>query len=177
MNTNTKKKYNHWSEDIQQSIEDFNLIVPILESFGFTNLRTLEEHLTNEDYELDIKYGIDVIGERNGKQISFASRIQRTEKDFYSFSLRDSRWTGSKTETKKRIEQIENNDIYPTFTYQAFVNKDNEVTSLGLCRTKDLYWLIENKTNIFGYRYSDNGFWYCRFDLYKKFKKILIYNK
>lgn len=171
----TKKTYNHWTEDMDQAISDFDLIKPILERYGFTNIINLEAHLTNHHYELDIIYGCDILATLDGKEIGIASRIQRGY-DYNSFSLRDKRHTGTKTEIDKRLDEIKRNDLKAIYTLQGFIEND-VVIKMGLCKTVDLYDLFENKNGLFGYRYSDNAFYYINFDVYKKFKPILIYKK
>jgi hypothetical protein len=72
-----------------------------------------------------------------------ASRIQVGDKDWRTFTIRDKRSSGTKTEYEKRKYAIENNYLYPYLTMQAYITKDNKIISFAVARTVDIIEMID----------------------------------
>jgi sporulation protein YlmC with PRC-barrel domain len=71
-----------------------------------------------------------------------ANRIQYNI-NYKTFTIRNKRESGVKTEYEKRNFAIKNNYLYPTLTFQGYI-KDNEVLSFAIAYTKDIIDVINN---------------------------------
>ena len=92
---------------------------------------------------LDTLAGIDVwyINRLNGMR-GIASRIQ-TGVNYKTFTIRNKRETGARTEYEKRKIAIEKGYLYPYLTAQAYVTKDNKLMSFAIARTEDIINAID----------------------------------
>ena len=72
-----------------------------------------------------------------------SSRVQYG-RDWQSFTIRLSRSTGSDTEFSKRKRELELGYLSPYWTCQAYMVR-NQVASVGVVNTRDLFALIESK--------------------------------
>lgn len=87
---------------------------------------------------IDIWHVIDGVGCRG-----IASRIQFTEKNWGTFTVRKSRASGHITEYDKRILAIKTGQfIYPYFTCQAYIY-NNRFIGGSLAKTIDIFTAIE----------------------------------
>jgi hypothetical protein len=92
--------------------------------------------------ELDMRSGIDAwqlmpCGQMRG----IAARVQQSNKNWATFTVRLSRDSGAKTEFAKRYEAINDGRglIYPHLTIQGYAEtKVGPVISVGVCRTVDV---------------------------------------
>lgn len=138
---------------------------------------TVEELADN----LDKLAGIDVfhIDKLRGMR-GIASRIQPSNKNWHTFTIRHKRQSGARTEYEKRKYAIENNYLYPYLTLQAYTTKDNILIAYALARTRDIIEMIDKgyyKTNETGkYQCGQASFfvvdWY---EMKEKGCKIFIY--
>jgi hypothetical protein len=147
------KQYNHWSEDLKKTIPALEQI-PKLFFKDEWSIESIEQNKNVILKKLDTKCGIDWIVENDEQMITVASRIQFS-KNWQSFTIREIRHTGSKTEYEKRIEAIKNNYLYPLYTCQCYFKEDYTFLGGAIMRTVDLYESLKN-----GYttRKSDNQF-------------------
>ena len=97
--------------------------------------------------DLDILCGIDVWQTIDGEGArGIASRVQFGPKNWQTFTIRRSRFNGSRTEYDKRLEAIQSGGrfIYPYLTCQAYVH-DGALVGVGLAKTVDIFSLIERE--------------------------------
>jgi len=99
---------------------------------------------------LDKHSGIDAIMLNGSGDISgVALRIQTcSEKNWRTFTIRNTRSSGAKTEYEKRGKQIydAHPSFYPHFTCQSYFDKESRLIGGGLCYTKTIFDVI--KANI-----------------------------
>jgi hypothetical protein len=180
-------------KDLSISTERFNQIVkPKLKEVLGGEFLTVEGQTTDKMREiLDILSGIDSWHVNKLKGIrGIASRIQEIDKikypyskPFNTFTIRNKRYSGAKTEFEKRKESIEKNYLYPFFTIQAYINKnDNSLLSLAIAKTKDIIdYIIKNnpKTKNTGYeQVGQANFFIIKWTEFKnKNYRIYIYEK
>lgn len=93
---------------------------------------------------LDTLAGIDVwyINKLNGMR-GIASRIQ-TGVNYRTFTIRNKRQSGVKTEYEKRKIAIEKGYLYPYLTIQAYVTDNNDLLSFAIAKTEDIIDAIDN---------------------------------
>jgi hypothetical protein len=93
---------------------------------------------------LDVLGGVDVwhVDHENGMR-GIALRIQTTSKNWHTFTIRNKRDSGAKTEYEKRKNAINNNYIYPYLTIQAYINNENRPVSWAVARTADIIKMID----------------------------------
>lgn len=98
---------------------------------------------------LDIKAGIDGWQIHNDGMRGIASRIQKGDKIWNTFTVRMARDSGAKTEFEKRSIAIKTGRyIYPYLTIQAYVRTwDGPVLSIGMAKTSDIIEFIERGLN------------------------------
>lgn len=99
-------------------------------------------------YDSKIAYNFDTLACIDSLQIhpekgirGIASRIQTDNKDWSSFTIRDSRITGARTEREKLNFLINGNGgwFYPHLHVQAYAKSQNgPIISIGIVRTVDL---------------------------------------
>lgn len=169
--------YNNWRHDLNDS-------VIALESIKDTYLPKVIKGkihtIENADNEIlilmDTKSGIDYIREDTNGLQGIAARVQ-WGRAWNTFTIRTVRHTGSETELEKRLYQIDNGYFYPAFTMQAYFDNrlDNNLLSLAIVKTVDLYNLFKNERHLFEKRRSDNDFVFIHWDNLKdKVKTIKI---
>lgn len=96
---------------------------------------------------LDARAGIDgwqLI--QNGGIRGIASRVQKSERVWRSFTVRYRLPSAAPTEYQKRKHAIESDDgqIYPHFTVHAYAKTETgPITAVAVCRTKDLISAID----------------------------------
>lgn len=92
---------------------------------------------------LDIYSGIDAIFKHETEIAGVALRVQQhSERNWETFTIRYSRNTGTETEYSKRVRQIyckDNNQFYPHYTCQVYMDKTNCLIGGGFCLTRDLF--------------------------------------
>ena len=155
-------KYNNWDRDLKDSVKALEGIrCNILPKLISGKIYTIECQDNEVLMLLDQKSGIDYIRENKKGLQGIAARVQ-WGKNWDTFTIRTQRHTGTKTEYKKRLEQIKNGYFYPAFTLQAYFNNRNEnkLLSIAIIRTLRLYKFIENNPVKIHYRKSDNNFIY-----------------
>jgi len=93
---------------------------------------------------LDTLAGIDVwyINKLNGMR-GIASRIQ-TGPNYRTFTIRNKRRSGAKTEYEKRKIAIEKGYLYPYLTVQAYVSDNDRLLSFAIAKTEDIIDAIDN---------------------------------
>ena len=172
--------YNNWRYDLNDSVVALESIKDTyLPKVINGKIHTIE----NTDNEilvlLDVKSGVDYIREdANGLQ-GIAARVQ-WGKAWDTFTIRTARHTGTETELEKRLYQIENGYFYPAFTLQAYFDdrNSNNLLSLGIIKTIDLYKLFTNESHLFTKRKSDNEFVFVNWtDIADKMKIIKTQTK
>ena len=151
------KKYNHWSTDLKKTIPALKQIPKLF----FNNEWTVESIEENKNVilkKLDTKCGIDWIVENKEHIITVASRVQ-FGKNWGSFTIREERHTGSKTEYEKRTDAIKHGYLYPLYTCQCYFKEDYTFLGGAIMRTVDLYKSLDNgysknkSDNIFKVKY------------------------
>lgn len=165
--------YNNWTVDLSDSVIALESIkYTILPKLISGRIHTIENQKNEVLMKIDIKSGIDYIREdENGLQ-GIAARVQWGN-NWDTFTIRSERHTGTKTELEKRLHQIENGYFYPAFTIQAYFDnrQDNNLLSIAIIKTDDLYDLYKSKRELFKSRSSDNKF------VYIEWKRINNYIK
>ena len=157
-----------------------NKVWPIIKDImGGGDLIKMESRPDSElALELDQKSGIDGWHICNNGIRGIASRIQKGDKAWNTFTIRLSRDSGTKTEYEKRLEAISGDKgwIYPHITVQAYSKtEDGPILSVGVARTEDIMCYIKegnNKTN----RTTNAVFAVCPWDSMKqKGYKVWMY--
>lgn len=167
--------YNHWEDDLKDSIVAINgikdSILPFLISGKIHSIENCENEIL---IMMDRLSGIDYVRENENGLQGIAARVQWGV-DYNSFTIRSLRKTGSKTELEKRLFQIENGYFYPAFTLQAYFDNriDNNLLSIAIIETKHLYNLYLNNLDLFNDNKSDNDFKYIKWSKIKD--KIKVY--
>lgn len=152
-------EYNSWGKDLSESTK----VLQANELFLKDEFFSCEEIYSAEDSDnpalkaFDIYSGVDLIVRKKGHLFGVASRMQPLG-SFDTFTIREKRYTGAKTELEKRKEAIEIGAIYPKWTMQGYYEKPSTITSLGICKTVDLYEFIDKYPDLVQRRYSDNVF-------------------
>jgi hypothetical protein len=93
---------------------------------------------------LDTLSGIDAwhIDKMKGIR-GIALRIQTSDINYHTFTIRKKRNSGTKTEYEKRKYAIENGFLYPYFTVQAYVDKNNRLKAYAIAKTEDIITMID----------------------------------
>lgn len=95
---------------------------------------------------LDTLAGIDVWHVDKVRGIrGIALRIQTIKspyKPYNTFTVRNKRQSGAKTEYEKRKYAIENGYLYPYLTVQAYVNEQDKLISFAVSKTVDVMDMI-----------------------------------
>jgi hypothetical protein len=168
--------YNTWDVDLKDSVKALESIKDTyLPKVISGRIYTIESDSNQVLMKLDNLCGIDYIRENKHGMQGIAARVQWGNA-WNTFTIREKRHTGTKTEYEKRLYQINNGFFYPYFTLQAYFDnrKDNNLLSIGVIKTLDLYEFIEyNPEKIFRRR-SDNEFIYVKWeDIVKQNSKIM----
>lgn len=167
--------YNKWDKDLSDSflaIEKIKLtILPKLISGKIHSVENQENGLLTL---FDVLSGVDYVREDNHGLQGVAARVQWGNA-WNTFTIRSKRHTGTKTELEKRIEQIESGYIYPTFTMQAYFDnrQKNNLLSIAIIKTLDLYLFVKNNPDKVYKNKSDNDFIYVKWvDVYNLIKLV-----
>ena len=119
---------------------------PLLEIFH-GDTRVVEGVMTDEMSQiLDRMAGIDLwfFNENYGVR-GIASRVQFISpnvKPYRTFTVRKNRDSGTKTEYEKRKYAIENEWLYPVFTFQGYIS--DAPLCFAVAKTVDILWMIEH---------------------------------
>lgn len=129
---------------LSKSIVRFqNLIKPILKQSPRWDgeFISLEDCQSNEAKILDYNAGFDILHISSLGVRAIASRIQVG--DYNTFTIRNKRESGTKTEFEKRKYAIQNDYLYPNLTLQAYVTIQENLYSFAYAKTKDIIEMIE----------------------------------
>lgn len=149
-------------DNLKDTIFDFSRLVwplvgPWCGGGVFTSVES-ESHVLAKD--LDVLAGIDGFQKlpQKGVMRGIASRIQWTDKDWKTFTIRKNRGSGAETELKKRLYALAHLDkgfFYPHLTIQAYITERRVGTliSVAVTRTTELIpyayetWMNNEKKN------------------------------
>ena len=144
-------KYLDWKEDAEASVRAFYAAVG--QGTVAKILSGTVHQVEQIDHKIlvmmDVTAGIDYIRENKQGLQGVAWRAQWNDgKPGYPYNTWSIRWercTGGETEGPKRIRQIKNGYLYPYLTMQGYFStrEENQCTSIGICRTQDLYQYIK----------------------------------
>lgn len=141
----------YFNESMSQTIQDFKTFVePIFKAIWRNCIWLSNENADNvlAGY-FDTFSGIDLWQVNTNAQIikGVASRIQRSDKCYETFTVRYRRESGAETEYSKRLRAMQNGGLYPELTYQAYINADNEtLMGLAVAKTADIFRFIEKES-------------------------------
>lgn len=95
---------------------------------------------------LDAYAGVDLWVVRDGAGVrGIGNRIQRTDRYWRTFTIRQSRESGAETEFAKRQRSIANEWLYPVLTLQGYVTEDgSRLLGFAIARTRDILATIES---------------------------------
>ena len=99
--------------------------------------------------DLDTLAGIDAwhIVRAREQMRGIASRVQRVDRPYATFTVRMSRDSGAVTEFEKRVAAIKDGWLYPHLTTQAYIaNADGRLLSVGMARTRDVLAMIQQSS-------------------------------
>jgi len=143
MNNNRRK--NDFKKDLKKANKLFlnnkDYFIKKLKCIDIYSIEDMDNNILNM---LDISAGVDLLLKDNYGLKTIANRIQQSEKSWDSFTIRYSRFTGSKTEFEKRMYAIENNYMYPTLTIQSYINKEGKILNYSVIETKKLYKYVKD---------------------------------
>lgn len=169
--------YNKWDVDLKDSVKALESIKDTyLPKIIGGRIHTIESDSNQVLMKLDNLCGIDYIRENKHGMQGIAARVQWGYA-WNTFTIREKRHTGTKTEYEKRIHQINNGFFYPYFTLQAYFDnrKNNNLLSIGVIKTLDLYQFIEHHPENIFRRKSDNEFIYVKWgDLEVYMRKVIV---
>jgi hypothetical protein len=169
--------YNNWNVDLSDSVKALEKIKDtVLPKIISGKIHCIEK--SNDEILLlfDRISGVDYIRQNEHGLQGIAARVQWGF-NYNTFTIRMQRKTGAKTELEKRIEQIKNGYIYPAYTLQAYFDnrKENNLLSIAIIKTIDLYTLYFSNPKLFRVNESDNIF--LILDWYKVENLIKIYQQ
>jgi hypothetical protein len=157
-----QNEYNHWQKDANDSTKALMSIKDsVLPKLISGRIHSIEDSKDGVLILLDQKSGIDFIRENNAGLQGIAARIQWGY-NWRTFTIRKTRYTGTKTEFEKRIEQIDKGYIFPAFTLQGYFDsrQNNDLLGIAIIKTKNLYeFILKNPLKAYRNR-SDNEFLY-----------------
>lgn len=167
---------NTWDKDLKDSVIAINKIKDnYLPKLISGKIHSAE----NSDVEivklLDVVSGVDYIAENEHGLRGIATRVQWGT-PYNTFTIRSERHTGNCTELEKRLYQIENGYIYPSLTLQAYFDnrKENNLLSIGVIKTKDLYRIYQESPLLFQTNHSDNEFKFIHWHNLDGYVKTII---
>lgn len=141
----------HFNESMSQTMHDFKYFVePVFKKLWRDCVWFSNENAGNAlaDY-FDTCSGIDLWQVNPESKIikGVASRIQRSDKCYETFTVRFERETGTETEYSKRLHAIRNGGLYPELTYQAYISAGGErFSALAVAKTVDIFRFIEKES-------------------------------
>lgn len=157
--------YNKWTLDLSDSVKALDKIKDtILPKLIKGKIHSIENQNNAILLLMDTKSGIDYIRENEIGLQGIAARVQWCNKSYDTFTIRKIRHTGSETEYEKRIKQIDEGYFYPYFTLQSYFDNriDNNILSIAVIKTVDLYDFIKNNPKKVYENKSDNEFIYVK---------------
>lgn len=158
--------YNNWGVDLKDSVKALeNIKDTILPKLIKGKIYSIENEKNDVLILLDSFSGIDYIRKDDVGLQGVAARVQ-WGKSWNTFTIRSKRCSGTHTELEKRLNQIEKGYFYPAFTLQAYFDnrKNNNLLSIAIIKTIDLYNLYLYNPKCFKKRKSDNEFVYIHWD-------------
>lgn len=140
---------NEAEKDMNESSMNFmRLLAPVVKEMlkceGIKNKILKVEDIDEETARLlDLKCGIDYVILYEGIDLCYgiAARVQKGN-NWRTFTIREQRKSGARTEREKREYAIKHNGIYPKLTIQGYISGD-EVQGVAIMRTKDLFEYID----------------------------------
>lgn len=166
-------RYNNWKKDLKDSVRAIESIKDtILPKLIRGKIHTIENSDNDVLIKIDTNSGIDYIREDDNGLQGIAARVQWGAA-WNTFTIRSERHTRTPTELKKRLNQIENGYFYPAFTLQAYFDNriTNNLKSIAMIKTVDLYMLYTKKQYLFSTRRSDNQFVYVKWEKIREYIK------
>ncbi len=144
-----------WHDDLSRSARAFVQVVwpAISDACSGGRVYPIELESTEPARQLDTCAGIDVwqFCEKNNRMRGIAQRVQWVNPKFgpfNTFTTRDTRPSGVATELDKRLQACTDRHahwLYAVLTTQAYlVEGTDELVSVGICRTRDLYRWVAN---------------------------------
>lgn len=135
-------------QSMLQTAQDFqNHIAPVFRQLYkgcvLVHTETFEDELSKA---FDNNAGIDVwlINNEHATPLGIASRIQRSDKNWRTFTIRRQRDNGSPTEFVKRTQALELGNLFPALTYQAYISKDGKkLLGMAIAHTWQLFDYIK----------------------------------
>ncbi|MBA7512959.1 hypothetical protein ES705_04968 [subsurface metagenome] len=176
------KLYNPWPLDQKNSIAAIHKNKRyIIDALGGGEIYPIEGINIKILQILDMVCGIDYIWVRDKKVRGIASRVQWGH-NYDTFTIRYERKSGTETEYKKRLEAIKEKESFrPYLTMQMYCDneKENELESLAIIKTEDLFEIIFTYPKLVHETKSNNFFKYILWDDIKNIenetnKEILI---
>lgn len=170
--------YNNWNVDLKDSVKAlYKIKDTVLPKIINGKIYCIEDKEDEVLMMLDRLSGIDYIRKDNNGLQGIAARVQWGN-NWDTFTIRSKRKNGKETELSKRINQIENGYFYPNFTLQAYFDNriNNNLLSVAIVKTKDLYNLYLSDPSIFKKSKSDNNFIYIEwYELIKNNVQVKVY--
>lgn len=148
-------------KDLDRSSTDFERIVwpEIQPVCGGGTIVCVER--TYGSNPLDTCAGIDYLHVTPSNEVRpLATRVQYGPSAYSSFTVREARTSGARTELAKRQEAISSDRgyMYPYLTIQAYVDKSRQVfLGAGIVKTRDLYEYIGRGKRGADYEFRTNG--------------------
>jgi hypothetical protein len=156
-----------WIESLKRSIAAIKTIIPtVLPKIINGTIKVIEKipDSKNRDKDdvsvlLDIYSGVDYLRKDNNGIQSIASRAQ-FDGTFSSFTIREKRETGTKTEFEKRSVARKEGYEYPKFTLQAYFETKTifNLINVAIIKTDTLYDFIEKYPELVDIKKSNNDF-------------------
>lgn len=156
-----------WIESLKRSIAAIKTIIPTaLPKIINGTIKIIEKIPDNiksdkDDVSvlLDVYSGVDYLRKDNNGIQSIASRAQ-FDGTFSSFTIREKRETGTKTEFEKRSVAREKGYEYPKFTLQAYFETKTifNLINVAIIKTDTLYDFIEKYPKLVDTKRSNNDF-------------------
>jgi UDP-N-acetylglucosamine pyrophosphorylase len=157
--------YSNWVSDATTAVNAFNSIKSIVEQAAKIKITSIEQVNNDLCVKFDSLCGCDYLAENSLGLYGIAMRVQ-FKKNWQTFTIREARDSGAKTEFHKRSEQIKQGYFYPRITIQAYFSDEVNKTFLGGCliKTKDLFDYIESGGVFSRNRTSNASFIVVRWD-------------
>lgn len=167
-------------KDFTKANQDVNKFLNFINSMTKDGKELIEiESTDNNILQMFDKFsGVDAIQITKDNQIrGVAMRVQYGNA-WNTFTIRYKRTSGAKTEYEKRVEALKNEKAYPHLTVQCYLSNDgNEILSVGIIRTRDLYEQIEKYPHIRNFRKAGEDGNIFLWVSFKKLSNILVYEK
>lgn len=137
----------NWRQALKRSSSDFDrLIRPIASDLLRGHFEIVESVTASPMTKaLDAQAGIDLwfVHTTHGIR-GVANRVQRSEKNWRTFTIRKARDSGATTEYEKRRLAIDREWLYPILTLQGYVSPDgSSALGFAVARTRDILAMID----------------------------------